>query len=168
MKSKIFKEVLNEEYIEVNKTVPETIRCLCEQSNFSRDNDVYFECTKKGEIRTLCSSVKFPIYRVSGDVFSKDGKTYVKITSVYNKWDIFDRVFSMVLNILPYAALILILCFGKINDPYLFALAVAGVAIGIIMPIFKMKRRRKRGPELVEKMENEIKRRVKNIERWDD
>ena len=92
MKYTIFREVLHEEFIEVNKSVPETIKCLCEQSgvcNIHTINGIrlFFKCSKKGKI-SIESSYRhreglFPIYSVYGSVISKGNKTYVKIFSVY-------------------------------------------------------------------------------------
>ena len=55
MKSNIFREVLNEEYIEVNKSVSKTIQYLSEISgpvieSLPDDICISFNCSKKGKI----------------------------------------------------------------------------------------------------------------------
>lgn len=112
MKSTVFRKVLNEEYIEVNKSVSETIKCLCEQSGGSYNEtpdgmNIHFECLKNGKCYVRCGSNEgrstksmYQMYYVYGEVVSKDDKTFVKITSVYEKADFWMRIISTVLAFL--------------------------------------------------------------------
>ena len=63
MKSTIFRKVLNEEYIEVHKSVSETIKCLCEQSGESYNEtpdgmNIHFECLKNGKVMSDAAQTK--------------------------------------------------------------------------------------------------------------
>ena len=104
MKTTIFRKVINEELIEVNKSVPETIKCLRQQiggshNTIPNDMGIFFECSKNGKISMYSYFKQYrglrnlDIYYVSGNVISKDNKTYVKIISVYKKTDILLRIF---------------------------------------------------------------------------
>ncbi|MBR2448017.1 MAG: hypothetical protein IKB29_03435, partial [Clostridia bacterium] len=90
MKSTIFRKVLNEEYIEVNKSVTATISALCEISGpgretFLEDTVITLHCSKKGKIKVSIFRKNvakyqvrergdnlYPLYYVYGKVLSKD------------------------------------------------------------------------------------------------
>ena len=178
MKSTIFRKVLKEEFIEVNKSVPKTIQYLREIAGGARhkvDNEeifIFVECSKKGKISVESSfghsrDIRcLYLFYVYGKVIFKDNKTYVKITSVYKKMDIWLR--ALVLLFIIPITLILKLCI----DGILFIPAIiAASVVFIILTIDTIKTtsiRKKYGLEIVKLMEDEIKRRVKKIERWED
>ena len=177
MKSTIFREVLNEEFIEVDRSVPETIQYLREQSgtcHFSTSNDIriYFECSKKGKLFVSSNvdahrgvSELGHIYCVYGNVICKNNKTYIKITSVNKKFDVWLR---RLLLILVIPIFIVKICLeGHLYIPALLCSFIV-LIIGMIDLINTTSIQKNRGLEIVELMENEIKRRVRNIERWDD
>ena len=181
MKSTIFREVINEELIEVNKSALETIQYLREQSIVSHiskpDNiRVYFKCSKKGKISVVSGfgphrdlSGFCYIYYVYGSVISKDNKTYVKITSVYKKSDIWLRSLLLVLLILIAPILLLLKTYIEVTFfvPALIASFIV-FFIGIIDFIKTTSFRKRDGLVIVTLMENEIKKRVQNIEHWDN
>ena len=174
MKYTIFSEILNEEFIAVNQSVPETIKCLCEQSGTSYANTanglkLYFYCSRKGKISVKSSYYHreglFPIYYVYGNVISKDNKTYVKVLSVYRKSDIWLRA---IVSFLIIPLIILSLCLNKVL--YLPAVLISFIVaiIGIIDFIKATSIRKKCAFKAVKIMENEIIKRVKNIEHWNN
>ena len=175
MKSSIFKEVINEEYIEVNRSVADTIRCLCEQSGgcHSETPDglkLYFDCTKKGKMYVEGISGKsrkdiYQMYYVYGSVVLKDDKTYVKITSLYSRADIWLRVLFMLLSVPLF---ILAVYLKGVYNIYALLASAAVLVIGTADLCRSTYIRKKQKTEIVALMENEIKRRVKNIEKWDE
>ncbi len=166
---------MNEEFIEVNKSVNETIQYLCEQSgkchtSTSNDIQMYFECAKNGKFVVTSSfghsrEGLCPIYHVYGRVISENNKTFVKITSVYKKSDILLRSLLLILIV---SLFILKICI----EASLYILAIIAsffVLCIVIIDYIKTTSIRKRyALEIVELMENEIKKRVQNIERWDE
>ncbi len=107
MSQPTLQEVLNEEYIEVSKSVPETVRCLEEQScertgkcpvSMPNRMRMLFKCSKQGKIKVVYDfgvppfedrwdswRFSFPVCFVRGEVISKDDKTYVKIAPQLTK-----------------------------------------------------------------------------------
>jgi len=188
MKKSIFRDILNEEYIEVNKSVSKTIQCLREQSGRCRDsvpnniNDkiqVYFECSKDGRIciENMFRGIKrdrYRMYYVYGNIVSKDNKTYIKTISFYKKSDIWVHGFLLVLLFVAFLLLltleITLMLKTSVHEVYILA-AVVSFIIFLIVTIYPIKAifiRKKHGIELIELMEKELKKRVQNIERWED
>ena len=179
MKSTLFRKVLKEELIEVNKSVAETINCLCEQlcgeEHKVADNylSIYFSGLKNGKISVRSSFGRYRDFRfgslqayyVYANVISQDNKTYVKITSVYNKLDIWLRIIIIVL----FTPLVVIL--KLISDGLLFIPAI--ILCGVVFVIFMIEAievtliRKNHGLKILKLMENAVKKRVQNIERWD-
>ena len=180
MKSTIFKKVLNEELIEVHKSVPETIKCLQAQCGGSHDsipNDmgIFFDCSKNGKI-SVNSFFKhrrglryLNIYYVGGNVFSRDNKTYVKITSVYKKTDIVLQILLIVLLIILAPIYIFLKSYveGIFIVPAFIAASIIFIFV-IIDSIHTTILRQKCGIEIIKIMENEIRKRLQNLERWND
>lgn len=186
MKSTVFRKIVNEEFIEVNKSVPETIECLRSQSGGIANLDteqvkIFFGCSKKGKIlidyefarHYHRNSSRYKPYNVYGQVISKDNKTYVQITSVYNKLSFFIRILEFPLTIifLPLIFLKDIRLWLQIPINYLIiAVAVCLAIVGIVeAEYYKVAaKEKKHGTKIVTLLENEIKRRVENIKRWDE
>ena len=176
MKSNIFRKVINEEYIEVNRSVPDTVRCLYEQSGGGRHVEtpgglkLYFDCTEKGKmyVRGAGSKSKTDIYQmyyVCGNVISKDEKTYVKITTFYKRSDTWLRaldtfLFVLLLGYTTYR--------NGVYNIFLLFVTAALLVVGVTDMIRTTAIRKKQKTEIITLMENEIKRRVKNIEKWDE
>ena len=179
MNSTLFGKVLNIELIESNKSVPETIKCLREQIGGSRsiihnNIGIFFDCSKKGKITVYNyfkhhrGLRKLNTYYVSGNVISKDNKTNIKITSVYNRFDICLQVLSIIVFVILTPILLIFKAHieGIPFIPFLITCFVFFI-IAIIDSINVILIRQKCGSEIVKLMENEIKKRVQNIERWD-
>ncbi|MBE6729448.1 MAG: hypothetical protein E7568_04380 [Ruminococcaceae bacterium] len=180
MKSTMFKKIINEELIEVNKSVPETIQCLRDQTrtcNCSLPNDmmVVFKCTKKGKITMLNNfgysrraGGNFNVYYVGGKVISRDNKTYVQITSIYKKSDLLFRILSTISFLLLVPFLILFKIY--VGELLFFPAIIAYFLVYILTLIDEIKTVstiKKNGLEIVKIMEDEITKRVENIEHWD-
>lgn len=191
MKSNIFREVLDEEYIEVNKSVFKTIEYLCELSSSSKkdlpaDTYIHFLCSKKGNIivrytyrqshvphfynRHRTFENMYPLYCVYGKVLSKDNKTYIKMNSVYKKYNLFLRYFlkTIGITIIPLYLLMSIPFHVFIFNFPLFLIAVAIALVVFLDADTPLAAQKSRGLTMLPYMENEIKIRVKNIEQWED
>ena len=181
MKTTIFRKILNEELIEVNKSVAETIQFLCKLSTPSKqalpnDTGIYFDCSKKGKI-TVNYSVNtssfrnpenmYPLYEVHGRVLSKDNKTYIKISTVYNKYNLFLQCFFKILGVLMLPLYILSrIPLEKFNLPFFIILTI--ITICIFLTFYTpISQQRSRGLTLLPLMEKEIKKRVETIEQWE-
>ena len=177
MKNSIFRHILNEEYIEVNKSVSETIQCLREQNGLCRsstNNDitVYFECSERGKIHVDSSfgrDIDFrgilQLYYVRGEVVSINDKTYVKITSIYKKSDIWLRSLLLVFAALLFPLLV------YIKGAFIIPAILISFAIFLILSFYTVNttiKRKQQGLNIVKTMEDELKRRVQNIARWDE
>lgn len=186
MKSTVFRKIVNEEFIEVDKSVPETIECLRSQSGRVSELEserigIYLECSKKGKIRVYYSFVRYywrnqsrlKPYSVYGRVVSKDGKTYIKVTSVFNKVNTIIRMldFPLTIILLPLVFLKDIRLWLQIPINYLIiAVTICLAILGFNMAeYYKVAAKEKKlGTKIVTLLENEIKRRVENIKRWDE
>jgi len=178
MKTTIFKEVLNEELIEVDKSVPETIKRLQETCGISRPSqkeemNICFKCSKKGKIFVTRHFEQHRdirglyLYYVYGEVISKDNKTYIRIISVYKKSDIWLRFLLLILSFFLFP--IYVLTKSYINGFFVPAIVISLlIFITTLVDTIKITSIRKEdGIKSIEIMENAIKKRVKNIERWD-
>lgn len=177
MKPSIFRKILNEELIEVNKSLPETIRCLQEQTGMKSHHDelcIFFSCTPKGKITVNYllgygrrRRISLDIYKVYGEVISDSDKTFVKFTSYYDK-----RAMLLYIILLALTVVLLPISFlSRVSVPGLLMpalLVCAATLIVVSYEITKLYRVKKKGKKLVELMEEELKRRVRNISRWDD
>ena len=105
------------------------------------------------------------MYYVYGNVISKDNKTYVKITSVYSRSDIWLR---MIFTALAIPLFILAIYIKGVYNIYAFLASAAVFVIGTADLCMSTFVRRNKKSEIIALMENEIKRRVKNIEKWDE
>ncbi len=184
MKSTKLIEILDEELIEVNKSVPETIQCLQEQTGLCRSTSpdgsrMFFKCSEKGKLfvaienggtaRSRANTMGFyQFYYVYGNVISQDNKTYVKITTVYKKSDIlkYCLLLAFIILLLPVLILYILLNIG-VNIIALAAVTGAHI-ISTICLITSFSKRKNNRPKMIEIMKNEMKRRVQNIARWDD
>lgn len=186
MKSTIFREVLSEEYIEVNKSVPATISALREISGSSRDTFpentvINLSCSKKGKIlvsiyRKNITRYNFreqgdnmyPLYYVYGQVMSKDNKTYIKANSVFKKSEIYTEIFWSIFAIL-FLPLYVIFMLG--TEPIKIPILIVSIIIGFFLSIdsySSIPLRKSRGYMMLPHMVDEIKKRVEIIEKWEE
>ena len=179
MKNSIFREILNEECIEVNKSVSETIRCLCELSGSNRFFEdekarVFFFCNQKGKIFVSCNvpAQRYEIshrnlYHIDGEIISKDGKTYVKLTSVYNRIFVWLTILSLpfMIALIPIAILLKIALPSEFLAPAIAAVVAAASAVALT--VYRLCDVLNRGNTLIRLMEDEFKRHLSNLEQWD-
>lgn len=99
MRLNLFRRILDETVVEVNGSVPQTITRLCAQNGSCRQLDTYgntmwFNCTKKGKMTVFCGDessdlcpplVDLRPYSVVGRVVAENGKTLVKIHTIYSR-----------------------------------------------------------------------------------
>ena len=184
MKSTIFRKVLNEEYIEVNKSVTATISALCEISGpgretFLEDTVITLHCSKKGKIKVSIFRKNvakyqvrergdnlYPLYYVYGKVLSKDNKTYIKMNSVFKRSDIFIEVFGSLIGVLLMVLYALLLA----TTPIKLVVLLFSVLVSVLLSLgyfdaFPL--RKSRGYMMLPYMEEDLKNHVKIIERWD-
>lgn len=105
---------------------------------------------------------------MNGEVISKEGKTYVRITSTYNRTDFLWRIFGVALVILLVPFLILTALMDGVLNLGIFADILISCIVGIALILGHTETREKTGKQTVALMEQEIRNRVHNIERWDD
>ena len=188
MKSNIFREVLNEEYIEVNKSVSKTIQYLSEISgpvieSLPDDIGISFECSKKGKITVWSydptaprritrfrksNDTLYPLYYVYGQVISKDNKTYIKMNSVYKKSEIYKQFLCTLLAFLIFPFFILYLLeVSRFNVPIVIISLIGGFFLSL-NDYSSVAQRKSRGLTILPIMENTVKKYAKNIEKWED
>lgn len=188
MKSNIFREVLNEEYIEVNKSVSKTIQYLSEISgpvieSLPDDIGISFNCSKKGKItvwsydpassrrvtlRAKSYDTLYPLYYVYGQVISKDNKTYIKMNSVYKKSEIYEQFFWTFLAVLLFPVFVLLLLEkAQFNVPIVIISLLGGFFLSLNR-CSSVPQRKSRGLTILPIMENTVKKYAKNIEKWED
>lgn len=186
MKSNIFKDVLEEITLEVNENKEETIAKLRLQMGFcssqdSDDDQLFFWCTKKGKLgfftQPTRESSPLPyfyyynmdsrIYSVRGKVLSENGKTVVKLYSVYNRLNSALRLIDLVTTFLVLALVFVIKGFTRVESPPGDLLKLVGALIlaGVSTFIFTSEKRNKYSD--LELMKQEVINRVKAVDRWD-
>lgn len=177
-----FKHILNEEFIEVPTSVPETIQCLREQSGASRhtvtsdDMRIFFECSKKGEINVETNIVgylsrdmnMFPIYHTKGEVVCVDSKTYIRIVSFYKKSDLLWRYLALVFIFLTIPILTFNALLNEILNLGVFVSILISCVVGAALSVSHTENRKRTGRDRIAVMESEIRTRVQNITLWYD
>ena len=200
MRAAKLRGLLTEEYIEVSKSVPETVRCLEEQSceragkcpvPMPDGMRMWFKCSKQGKIKVVYDfgvppfedrwdpwRFSFPVCFVCGEVISKDDKTYVKIAPAYKRSHIVIRNFWIALGALliltlyvPEAFELTVVEFlgarrGLPMMAFLFCLFAYLAAIVYAFVLESL--HQKNAPLAISLMKEEVKRRVHNIEHWED
>lgn len=182
MKSNIFREVLNEEYIEVNESVSKTIQYLSEISGPIRESlpddiGISFRCSKKGEITVAIYNPtaqmrsyenQYPLYYVYGQVISEDNKTYIHMISVYKKSEIYIQCLWSILAVLLFP----LICFSLLKSAmFNISTLIISLLLGFFITINErssVKARKSRGLTILPIMENTVKKYAKNIEKWED
>ncbi|MBQ4119331.1 MAG: hypothetical protein IJD45_02965 [Clostridia bacterium] len=186
MKSNIFRKVINEEYIEINKSVSKTIEQLCElygtvRESLPFDAKVIFDCSKKGKIKLRTYMMPglshrrpdryFPLHKIYGRVISKDNKTYVKIISVYNRLNLCFQYLLLSSGVLLDLIYILITIPKERFVPAFFIPFTILITIGTIATLCRYtpkSQQKKRDLVLLSAMRDEIIKRIKMIEAWPD
>lgn len=185
MKSSLFRKILKEDVIEVNKSVRDTIQCLEEQSGICReeisdDIRLEFNCSKKGKLsvfyayndirrnyglaraidKSLCQ------YTVAGQVMEENNKTVVKITSVYRKTGLLKNIVIIIFALIFSVFYILssFVCFNL----YAFLIPIGLASTMIMIYIINTRKLHMKKKENIELMECVVKKRVVNVNHWDD
>ncbi len=180
MKSTIFTKVLSEEYIEVNKSVSETIKHLRELCGSVResvpyDAEITFNCSKKGKIIVKKYIPHFPsrrieeyfqLHKMYGHVISKDNNTFIHIVSVYSRLNLFLQYFLLTICILFCPLYFLSkIAFDKFNLTIFIILAILST-ITLICGHTPISRQKKCDLVLLPIMREEIIKRIQIIQSW--
>lgn len=122
MKSSKFKQILDETSITLNESRNVVINRLMQQNGICRNEDTYgsylwFGCNKKGVFRVNSPGKHHDgrgsrTYCVEGEVIEENGKTIVKIYSVYNKTLRIFTYISAIISVMYAMFLILIMYFN--------------------------------------------------------
>lgn len=111
----------------------------------------------------------FKIYYVYGNVISSNNKTYVKITSVYRRIDIWLRYFSILLLLILVPILIVLRdVFSEHSFPPAVIISIIPFIHSIIILNKSISVYKKKGLEFVELAKNEIKKRIQNTIQWEN
>jgi len=182
MKTTIFQEILDEEYIEVNKSVSKTIQHITELGGLHSkpirtDTVIICRGSKKGKITitiynptTLAKSYdnQYPLYYVYGQVISKDNKTYIHMTSVYKKSEIYIQCLWSILAVLLFP----LICFSLLKRAmFNISTLIISLLLGFFITINErssVKARKSRGLTMLPHMKNELRKAIETIEKWDD
>ena len=182
MKTTIFREILDEEYIEVNKSVSKTIQHIIELDSLHSepvrtDAIIICRCSKKGKITvtiynptTLARSYdnQYPLYYVYGQVISKDGKTYIHMTSVYKKSEIYIQCLWSILAVLLFP----FICFSLLKSAmFNILILIISLFLGFFFTINErssVRARKSRGLTMLPNMKNELRKIIEIIEKWDN
>lgn len=182
MKSTFFTKIIDTTEIEVKADYNVTIERLKIQQGKCRETDsrhinLEFMCHDDGRFCVCnCSRHKKRrefnrLYSVIGQVETEQDKTKVKIYSLYNRWYHIDQIFTAILFPL------LVLSVGiKFYSEYFIEYGFTSVPIFLVIylllciylfpsKIFKEKRNKTKDLEI---MKNEIIKRVKAVDKWED
>lgn len=176
------KSILHEEWISVSKSEAETIRCLQEQTGLCHESFPdgseynFVECGKgKFYIQRVGRNRRRPraeaiyqMYYVYAEVLSKDGETFVKITSEYHPADVAGRVVSAIFSALFLLALLIICILEQKINIIILLIFICSFIVTCVCPLLSADKNQSHQSEVLAKMEEQIKRRAKSIERWDD
>lgn len=183
MKSNIFRKVINEEYIEVNKSVSKTIEQLCELCGTVREAlpynaEIAFNCSKKGKIITKRyfrdswftnePENYIPLHKIYGRVISKDNKTYVQIIYIYSRLNLWLQYLCLSIGFfLGLIYLLLSIPIRNFNVVFFIFLAII-LIVAAICSYTPKSQQKKRNLVLLPIMREEIIKRIKMIEAWPD
>lgn len=188
MKSTLFTKVLDETVLELNVPVRETIQRLCAQSDICSETDsmqhpVSFRCNKKGKLRisnlryfAVRSSIASPdrAYYLKGQVVAEDGKTKIKIYSVYSRAVMAFRCIIPLLCLLAMAVYLLIGRWPLFSTPLdikmfgFFLLLVLMFVATVAWCCWLTLTEKKNKDADFERMKDEVAKRVEAVRRWDE
>lgn len=175
VKSTFFKKVLYEKTFEINDSVEgaiQKLRQLDEMGELVENIRLVFYCNKRGKI-TVTNYNKIGAsgfadtnnVDIKGKIVCENGKTVLKAYAIYYKW------------LMPLVLLVSGLCFAfliavfsmiipniKLSDFILFPI-VAFLVFSV--PIISISAKQNKRVIFLEKMEEEITRRIKIINLWD-
>lgn len=175
MKSNLFRKVLDCTEVEVNCSYQTTVDRLCELCGEGRNtnyNDInyMFYCNKKGSFWiTTDRRGRDSTYGVEGKVVEENGKTKLKIYSVYNKYCRFYDVFVYGIGVISVFGIVI----GLLMSGEVFKIDVEFYKFLLLIPlliafIVNSVQEEKSSPHSIEKMKQEVLNRIEAVERWDE
>ncbi len=183
MKSNWFRKVLKEEIVEIDDTVPgviEKLRSLNSIATERDSNDELFQfiCNKKGvfSIAHCFYGDKYKYqsahqwdreFYISGRVFSKNGKTYIKYQHVQNKIIGFAFIFGMIYELLLLGFYIVLNEVFEIRDIRIWPMALLLIPLEAAA-IVRVKNQREFKDVDLYKMEKDMQSRITADKRWND
>ncbi len=173
----IFRKVIDETTMEVNDSYRGTIDKLVLQRGKCSVIDcnqvpLRFDCSEKGDIKVWNHrrqrSDRYRIYYVVGKVLSENNKTVVKICSIESRAMMFSFAVSIALTVIMLVlSLVVILSFGLKTAALAVVAVVALCVADIIIALSYFNQIKNKDADLA-LMKNEVVKRVKAIEHWDD
>ena len=110
----------------------------------------------------------FKIYYVYGQVISKDDKTYIHMTSVYKKSEIYIQCLWSILAVLLFP----FICFSLLKSAmFNILILIISLLLGFFFTINKrssVRARKSRGLTMLPNMKNELRKIIETIEKWDN
>ena len=186
MKSNIFKDVLEETVLEVNESKEETIEKLRLQMGFcssqdSDDDHLYFWCTKKGKLGFFTQpnrnsrpnayfyyyNMDSRIYSVRGKVLSENGKTVVKLYSVYSRLNSVIRAIDIITTLLALIVFFVIKGATGQEIPMGDLLKLGGALFLAGVGTFVLTSEKRNKKSDLDIMKQEVINRVEAINHWD-
>ena len=175
MNPKGYGKVLDESVIEVNDTVKGTIEKFRQMRGNSYEEDcneatLEFSCSKKGIIEVSNPASRHDFGRsafVVGEVTEHNGKTVVKMYSIYSRFTAVSKAIKSILlvSFLAIYFLVSFLQFGEITPKALYV-----VLLGVPFFFFCFNQDRNEviyKTEDLEKMKQMVIKRVKAVNNWD-
>ncbi len=179
MKSTIFTKIIDEETIEVNESFAVTIERLKQQQGVCRETDsrqipLEFFCHDDGRV-CVCNYSRHRLrreynrlYSVVGEVISEEGKTKVIIYSLYSR---INFIFFIIAAVLFLPSILIYVLFAYTADAVPSAMTLYAITFGIasivLFPWNHTRQIKNKNSDL-EIMKNEIIKRVKAVDKWDD
>lgn len=179
MKSTIFNKIIDKIEIEVKANYDITIERLKAQQGICRETDsrqipLEFLCHDDGRV-CVCNYSRYRrrrdynrLYSVIGEVISEEGKTKVIIYSLYSR---INFILSIIAAVLFLPSILIHVLFAYTADAAPSAKTLYAIAFGIVsivlFPWNRTKQIKNKNSDL-EIMKNEIIKRVKAVDKWDD
>lgn len=183
MKSNIFIKVLDETTIEVDVNYNDMLyrlRCL---QGWCRDIDgigrvnLTFLCNRWGRMRvdnipnrnkSDADDIFVRSYYVKGRVINKNGKTVIKIYSVHNRLREFSSYFVFLLTLLILAVFGVLKLYTMQPFSYREIILAGLLLLTSLIPIFITTHEDDNYVEILEKLKNEMLKRIEAARRWND
>lgn len=175
MKSTIFTRIVDEGTIEVNDTLPGTIdkfrkmQGYCRETD-SHDNGIGFQCNKKGKF-WVGNIPTHSVYadngdsrtRVRGQVMTENGKTVVKIYTVYQSH---TKTAALICNVL--IGLLLCILFVILNVAFLSIVVIPLCLLSFLYEIYYIDKYKTYIDDDANILKNEVLNRIEAIHHWDE
>ena len=177
MKSNFFKKVLYEKTFEINDSVEGAIaklRQLDERGELVENVRLVFYCTKRGKITVtnynppggnLSGITNTLNVDITGKIVCENGKTVLKAHAIYHRWIMPLVVLVSTLGFIFLATVFCVALFNMSLSDFIIFPIFAFLSFSV--PIISISAKQNKRVIFLEKMEEEITRRIKIINLWD-